>query len=112
MLGIPSPKAFLAALVIVSSASAAVTSEGCYTDDGSLTSFGTNIYQSEGTCQTQCANGGYAVFAMSDGNQCSCGNSLPPSSVASSFCSTPCVGYPDDICKDPNQKEVPDLGFR
>lgn len=90
--------AVLASIVTMShGASAAATSEGCYVAD-TLTSLGTYQYQSEGYCAGQCTDQGYAVFGMSDGNVCACGNSLPTTKASSSMCDTACVGYPSDTC--------------
>lgn len=76
------------------------TSEGCYAADDSFTSLGSYQYQSEGYCDTQCKASNSAVFAMTAGDECLCGNSLPSGgTVSASLCNLTCSGYPEDICK-------------
>lgn len=76
------------------------TDQGCYAADASLTSLGSYQYQSEGYCSTQCKATDSAVFAMTDGNECLCGNALPSGgTVSSSLCNLTCSGYPEDICE-------------
>lgn len=72
--------------------------EGCYSSSTPLTSAGTNIYQSTGKCTETCA--GSAVYAMTMGDACWCGDELPALSdkVDLSDCDTACVGFPNDIC--------------
>lgn len=90
---------FACLFAIIKITTAAVTSQGCYVDDSSLTSLGAYSYQSEGYCAGQCTAQGSAVFAMANGDECACGNTLPSSSVASTNCNTSCVGYPPNTCK-------------
>ena len=78
-----------------------VTSAGCFDSSSGLTQADTFNYQSKGHCQELCVKANAVVMAMSNGNECWCGSTLPPkSSVQSdSECSTSCVGYPTDTCK-------------
>lgn len=76
----------------------ATTYEGCYSSSTPLDSFGTFPFQSVGNCGTDCA--GSAVFAMTEGDACWCGDQLPALSdkVDKSDCDTSCTGFPDDRC--------------
>jgi len=60
----------------------------------------TYLYNTSGWCQQQCAPMGKAVEGMSNGNECWCGDSVPPSStkVDDSKCSTICPGYGIENC--------------
>nr|AFJ52146.1 WSC domain protein pullulanase [Aureobasidium pullulans] len=71
-------------------------------DHAGLEDNGTFNYQSKGHCQETCIGVGATVMAMTDGNDCWCGSTLPAKSSLQSDdskCSTSCVGYPDDMCK-------------
>lgn len=78
----------------------AVTYEGCYSSSTPLdiSAQGTYEYQSSGNCGTQCK--GSAVYAMTEGDSCWCGDQLPALSdkVQKSDCDMTCTGYPSDIC--------------
>ncbi|THW17938.1 WSC-domain-containing protein [Aureobasidium pullulans] len=78
----------------------AVTSAGCFDSSSGLTQSDTYNYQSKGHCQQLCVKANAVVMAMSNGNECWCGNTLPPKSSlqSDSECSTTCVGYPSDMC--------------
>jgi len=71
---------------------------GCYKADDSFVSIGPYIYQSSGICTTNCTSRGYTVAALTNGDECLCGSSLPSTSVDSSFCSMPCAGYGKEDC--------------
>ncbi|KAG9748128.1 hypothetical protein KCU77_g3046, partial [Aureobasidium melanogenum] len=78
-----------------------VTDAGCFSGSAGLEDNGTFNYQSKGHCQETCIGVGATVMAMTDGNDCWCGSTLPAKSSLQSDdskCSTSCVGYPDDIC--------------
>ncbi|KAG9728257.1 hypothetical protein KCU84_g23789, partial [Aureobasidium melanogenum] len=77
-----------------------VTDAGCFSGSAGLEDNGTFNYQSKGHCQETCIGVGATVMAMTDGNDCWCGSTLPAKSSLQSDdskCSTSCVGYPDDI---------------
>lgn len=78
----------------------AYTTAGCYSSAGQLTSAGTNQFQSEGYCQQICTKQNKPVFALHNGDECYCGDSLPPSTakVSSTQCQTPCSGFPSETC--------------
>lgn len=79
-----------------------VTDAGCFSASAGLEENNTFNYQSKGHCQETCIGVGATVMAMTDGNDCWCGSTLPAKSSLQSDdskCSTTCVGYPDDMCK-------------
>lgn len=79
-----------------------VTDAGCFSGSAGLEDNGTYNYQSKGHCQETCIGVGATVMAMTDGNDCWCGSTLPAKSSLQSDdskCSTTCVGYPSDMCK-------------
>ncbi|KAF3388693.1 hypothetical protein F1880_004321 [Penicillium rolfsii] len=78
----------------------AMTLVGCYSSSDGLTNQTSYTFQSSGWCYDRCTAWNAAVFALSGGSDCLCGDELPPSSdkVASSKCSTPCNGWPSDMC--------------
>lgn len=80
------------------------TYQGCYSSDQGLTYNDTDIYQSRGACQLVCFPLGKAVMAMTGGNECYCGDEMPPLStkVDDSKCSAPCVGWTPDNCGSPS----------
>ncbi|KAH0401446.1 hypothetical protein KCU89_g4153, partial [Aureobasidium melanogenum] len=78
-----------------------ITDAGCFSGSAGLEDNGTFNYQSKGHCQETCIGVGATVMAMTDGNDCWCGSTLPAKSSLQSDdskCSTSCVGYPDDMC--------------
>ncbi|GKZ37238.1 hypothetical protein AbraIFM66950_008695 [Aspergillus brasiliensis] len=78
----------------------AYTTVGCYSSPGQLTSAGTFQFQSEGYCQQICTKQNKAIFALHNGDECYCGDALPPSTakVSSTQCQTPCSGFPSETC--------------
>lgn len=73
---------------------------GCYSSSDSFTNSTTYTYQSQGWCQDYCNGYDAGAFALTNGDGCSCGNELPPSSdkVDTSKCSTKCDGWPSAKC--------------
>ncbi|CAK37955.1 hypothetical protein CBS115989_6627 [Aspergillus niger] len=82
----------------------AYTIVGCYSSPGQLTSAGTFQFQSEGYCQQICTKQNKPIFALYNGDECYCGDALPPSTakVSSTQCETPCSGFPSDPCGGTN----------
>ncbi|KAJ5606388.1 hypothetical protein N7510_009169 [Penicillium lagena] len=76
----------------------------CYDNSEGLTNQTSYNYQSQGWCQTYCVNMNAAVFAMTKGSDCLCGDELPPASgkVSDSKCSTKCDGWPSVMCGGTN----------
>ncbi|GKZ29776.1 hypothetical protein AbraIFM66950_006406 [Aspergillus brasiliensis] len=73
---------------------------GCYSSSGSLVNKGSSQFQSAGLCESVCGRNGASYAAMTNGNYCYCGSSLPPSAnlVSNSECNLDCPGYPSDQC--------------
>lgn len=77
------------------------TKLGCFSSSSiqsSLSYKNSYTYQSSGYCETQCL--GHKIVALTKGNQCYCGDTVPSSSdqVDESKCATPCQGYPLENC--------------
>ena len=86
--------------------SAQNTYQGCYAagSDDPLVLNDTSIYQSTGRCSGQiCGPKSYAVFGLSSGSQCLCGNAIPGDQVTGDHCNIPCPGYPNDTCNSPSK---------
>ncbi|OQD74571.1 hypothetical protein PENDEC_c010G06974 [Penicillium decumbens] len=79
-----------------------MTFVGCYSSSQGLGSKTSYTFQSSGWCQDRCSGSGYnsAVFALTGGSDCLCGDELPPDSAKASKdkCNTPCDGWPQDMC--------------
>ena len=73
---------------------------GCYSGGDGLTNKTSYTYQSSGWCENRCSGDNYLVFGLTNGKECLCGMSLPPSSdkVEDSKCDTECKGWPSDMC--------------
>ena len=103
---LPSSRSLLPLFVLLASLftsiAAQYTFQGCYhinSTNDPLTLNDTSIYQSQGRCGGQiCAPNNYAVFGMTSGQQCYCGNALPTDQVAGENCNVNCPGYPSNIC--------------
>jgi len=79
--------------------SAQDTFQGCYAVDTTLVLNDTNTFQSTGRCGTTiCGAKGYAVFGLTSGSQCWCGNSLPSTQVDTGKCTITCPGWKPDTC--------------
>lgn len=76
---------------------------GCYSEVDSFKNQGPYTYQSPGYCQTECAENGFKVAALSRGNMCYCGNKMPSDSakVADDKCDLSCSGWPAESCELP-----------
>ena len=90
----------LAVLALISRADALSTqycSNANTADDGPFYS----IYNSMGSCSTQCQSD-YA-FAVVQGKNCWCSNYIPADQASTSNCQVQCPGYPDDVCGNPDR---------
>lgn len=78
----------------------AMTSEGCYSSSTGLTFNSTYTYQTSGWCQPICVEMDQAVLGLSGGDECYCGDELPPtaSKVDDKYCNDPCAGYDTEYC--------------
>ncbi|QSZ28781.1 hypothetical protein DSL72_003286 [Monilinia vaccinii-corymbosi] len=74
--------------------------EGCFSSGDGLAKNSTYIYNSRGYCQTQCAPLDHPVQATYDGDECWCGDYVPPeaSLVDDSKCDSPCTGIDTEMC--------------
>lgn len=72
----------------------------CYSSSKGLTNQTSYTFQSTGWCQDRCVGDNAAVFGLTGGSDCLCGDELPPSSdkVSDSECSQPCDGWPQAMC--------------
>lgn len=75
----------------------------CYNDVGSLSASHSTAYQSVAMCEQFCHADKKLVYAV-QGEQCYCGDELPPASaqVSNKECSIRCPGYPSEKCGGPN----------
>lgn len=71
----------------------------CYNSAGTLKSAGINTYQTQGLCHDQCAKMNKAVYAVTKGSTCYCGDAMPSTGkIDKSECNIPCQGYPPEFC--------------
>ncbi|KXL49870.1 hypothetical protein M433DRAFT_300 [Acidomyces richmondensis BFW] len=86
----------------------AMSYSGCYSSSTGLSDQGSYTYQTPSYCQPICIGKNQAVFGLSQGSNCWCGNELPPASskVDDSNCNTPCNGYGLDDCGGTNYFSV------
>ncbi|KAG7884845.1 hypothetical protein KL938_001102 [Ogataea parapolymorpha] len=78
-------------------ATSALSSIGCFSDiPSSYVSKGTYTWQSSSHCSSECS--AYKYIALTNGNECYCGDEEPSSSDSSNSCDTSCVGYPSEKC--------------
>jgi len=74
---------------------------GCFSSQDPLIYRMQYTFDSSGSCQDVCYGESYNVLGLGNGTDCYCGNSLPAqaSKVDDSQCNTPCVGFPNENCK-------------
>jgi cell wall integrity and stress response component len=81
---------------------AGMTFVACYSSSEGLGNQTSYTFQSSGWCQDRCAGSDYnaAVFALTEGSDCLCGDELPPASdkVSKDKCNKACDGWPQDMC--------------
>jgi cell wall integrity and stress response component len=71
----------------------------CYDNSGDTKNMGPNTYQTQGLCHDQCRDANKAVWGVTRGSTCFCGDSVPSSGkVDQSECNIPCQGYPQQLC--------------
>lgn len=78
-----------------------MTYAGCFSSSQPLDDQGSYTYQTSGYCRPLCEDQGAAVFGLSDGSNCWCGNQLPAanSKVSDSNCDVGCNGYDKENCR-------------
>jgi len=86
----------------------ALTAQGCYDDRAPLDNYGPWRFQSPGNCQFICIELEKPVMALANGEECLCGDLVPPESarVKNGSCDTGCRGFPEATCGGPNMYEV------
>ncbi|ORY85433.1 WSC domain-domain-containing protein [Protomyces lactucae-debilis] len=93
------------------------TNVGCYSDDYpksrvlSGKSYSEPTYNTLYRCAEFCADHGFAVSGAEYGQECYCGNSLPPTQLDSSACDFPCSAKPDEICGGNNALSIQSITF-
>ncbi|KAG7811110.1 hypothetical protein KL921_002738 [Ogataea angusta] len=97
-------KTILFILALIPAASA-LSSIGCFSDiPSSYVSKGTYTWQSSSHCSSECSS--YKYIALTNGNECYCGDDKPSSSDSSDSCDTSCDGYPSEKCGGSNAYTV------
>jgi len=100
---------FLLTTSLLSIVYAQNTYQGCYALDTNLVVNDTSIYQSTGRCSGEiCGKNNYAVFGLTSGSQCWCGNEIPGDQVTPDHCNLQCPGYPADNCNIPHKTNQTD----
>lgn len=78
--------------------------KGCFKSSTPLEDYGPGQYQTPDTCQQICVGIGKAVFGISAGSNCWCGDLIPDANdeVDNSECSSICNGFGESgECKFP-----------
>jgi len=71
----------------------------CYDNRGDASSMGINTYQSLSLCKGQCLDDNKAVWGVTKGSTCYCGNTVPSEGkVDMKECDVSCQGYPQEKC--------------
>ncbi|EPS35884.1 hypothetical protein H072_10675 [Dactylellina haptotyla CBS 200.50] len=79
--------------------SAADDSIACYDNAGETKNVGPNTYQTQGLCHDQCRDSNKAVWGVTRGSTCYCGDFVPSDGkVDKSECNISCQGYPQQLC--------------
>jgi len=77
----------------------AISNKYCSTLNTASTGANSSLYQSMGLCSGFCnTNGNNYAFAVLKSNECWCSDYVPGVQLGLEGCSTPCPGYPDDLC--------------
>ncbi|KAK6345127.1 hypothetical protein TWF718_007056 [Orbilia javanica] len=92
----------LATFLVIGAITPAFASDpsvACYDNPGETTNVGINTYQTANLCLTQCQGKNKAVYGVTRGSTCYCGDFFPDDGkVDMSECSLPCQGYPNEKC--------------
>jgi cell wall integrity and stress response component len=74
---------------------------GCYSSSEGLTEGGTYLYQSSSYCAQSICTGQQSVMGLTNGNDCWCGNEIPPASskVDDAKCNIGCTGFGTAKCE-------------
>ena len=75
--------------------------QGCFADTYART-LPTRLYSGPGNtienCKTLCASAGFTLAGLQWGQECFCGNVIPPTKLAEGSCSMVCSGNANQIC--------------
>jgi len=86
--------AAILALGAIAPTLAQIEVEGCYDTQGDTKNYGPNTYQTQGLCLKQCLADNKAVWAVTKGSTCFCGDALPSTGkVDIGQCDKTCQGY-------------------
>ncbi|RVD84531.1 uncharacterized protein DFL_006278 [Arthrobotrys flagrans] len=78
---------------------AADPSIACYDNPGDTKNYGIDTYQTANLCLTQCKNKNKAVYGVTRGSTCYCGDFFPDDGkLDMSKCDVSCQGWPDEKC--------------
>ena len=91
----------LALLAVAAEAGDGLYNEYCSSQNSADAGPYYNIYQSMGSCSTQCQD--QYAFAVLQGKNCWCSNYIPSTQSSTSDCSLQCPGYPNDSCGNPDR---------
>lgn len=84
----------LLALRSISPVLGAIDTEGCYDNFGELDNYGAQTYQTQGLCRDKCIDLDKAVWAVTKGSTCFCGDAIPSEGkVSMNKCDVTCQGY-------------------
>ncbi|KAF3089421.1 hypothetical protein TWF569_003060 [Orbilia oligospora] len=74
-------------------------STACYDNPGDTKNYGIKTYQTANLCLAQCRDENKAVYGVTRGSTCYCGDVFPEDGkVDMSECNVRCQGFPDEIC--------------
>ncbi|KAI0842199.1 hypothetical protein F5Y06DRAFT_170413 [Hypoxylon sp. FL0890] len=73
---------------------------GCFGPPTNLDFNTRNVFQSVGACRLRCKNSNLPVLGVTNGTDCLCGASVPPSRsiVGESWCDSRCPGFAVEMC--------------
>ncbi|CAJ2513661.1 Uu.00g017800.m01.CDS01 [Anthostomella pinea] len=96
----PSTIAWTSLLALFASVAQTRTYVGCFSSDAGLVDDGRYVFQSIGYCHDKCASYGRAVWGLTNGTTCLCGETTPSlrDVVEEANCNVPCAGYAMNIC--------------
>lgn len=88
----------LAALLAVGAS--AVSAPSCYNNPGQLHRSRDYKFANLNVCEGECRKVGFPIAAAMGGNQCWCGEAMPPQEnhVPQKSCDTPCNGWASENC--------------
>ncbi|KAF2870940.1 hypothetical protein BDV95DRAFT_607233 [Massariosphaeria phaeospora] len=83
----------------------ALTTVGCFNTGIPLADHGRGDFASDGACQQICLGLDQPVLGLSDGENCWCGELVPPeeAKVPIEECNTSCSGFPEKDCGGPGK---------